>query len=349
MRPAAQRPPGPRLREDLARHWFVLGLAAVTLGTAVDPGGVPAAAGLWLKAHRAPEIIVSAIFLFSGARLSAPEMRRGATDLRAIGLALGAIFLAAPALAWLLGLLPVGPGVRIGLFLVAAMPTTLSSGVVMTGAAGGSEATALAITLVSNWAAVGTVPWTLEALLGAGRHLPPGALHKGALALRIALLVVLPLCAGLILRPRLPGPARRLLPRLGTVSQVLVLVMVWVGVAGSRSTLAANPAALLPAVAVSVVFHGLMWAVLFPAVRLARLGPGRREAVIFMGGQKTLPLSVLLQTILFPAYGEALVVCVVHHLAHLVMDGYLVGRLAPRRAPAAVTGGARAPCDPAAP
>ncbi|MBW2597910.1 MAG: bile acid:sodium symporter [Deltaproteobacteria bacterium] len=46
-----------------------------------------------------------------------------------------------------------------------------------------------------------------------------------------------------------------------------------------------------------------------------------------MGSQKTLPLSVILQVSLFPQYGLALVVCVLHHLVHLLMDGYLVGRL----------------------
>jgi sodium/bile acid cotransporter 7 len=46
-----------------------------------------------------------------------------------------------------------------------------------------------------------------------------------------------------------------------------------------------------------------------------------------MGGQKTLPLSIILQVSLFSQYGIALVVCVLHHIVHLAMDGYLVERL----------------------
>ena len=61
--------------------------------------------------------------------------------------------------------------------------------------------------------------------------------------------------------------------------------------------------------------------------RILAIGPGRRESVIFMGSQKTLPLSVILQVTLFPDYGLALVVCVVHHVLHLIMDAYLVERL----------------------
>ena len=65
-------------------------------------------------------------------------------------------------------------------------------------------------------------------------------------------------------------------------------------------------------------------------VEMAGIGPGRRESVIFMGGQKTLPLSVILQVTLFPTFGLALVVCVLHHIIHLIMDAYLVERLKDR-------------------
>jgi hypothetical protein len=53
----------------------------------------------------------------------------------------------------------------------------------------------------------------------------------------------------------------------------------------------------------------------------------RCASVLFVGGQKTLPLSVILQVSLFPQYGLALVACVMHHLIVLMMDGYLVGKL----------------------
>ena len=74
-------------------------------------------------------------------------------------------------------------------------------------------------------------------------------------------------------------------------------------------------------------FHGVLLATAGVFVRCLKLDKGRRESVIFMGGQKTLPLSIILQVSLFPQYGLALVFCVLHHLIHLLMDGYLVGRL----------------------
>ena len=65
-------------------------------------------------------------------------------------IAISIIFLMSPLTALLSGQLPLDTGVKIGIFLVAVMPTTLSSGVVMTGAAGGNMAHALVITILSN-------------------------------------------------------------------------------------------------------------------------------------------------------------------------------------------------------
>jgi len=74
-------------------------------------------------------------------------------------------------------------------------------------------------------------------------------------------------------------------------------------------------------------FHAILLATAAILIGCLKLGKGRRESVIFMGGQKTLPLSIILQVSLFPQFGLALVVCVLHHMVHLLMDGYLVGRL----------------------
>jgi sodium/bile acid cotransporter 7 len=76
-----------------------------------------------------------------------------------------------------------------------------------------------------------------------------------------------------------------------------------------------------------VIFHGTLLAAAGLFIRFFKLSRGRRESVLFVGGQKTLPLSVILQVSLFPQYGLALVVCVMHHLVVLMMDGYLVGKL----------------------
>ncbi len=76
------------------------------------------------------------------------------------------------------------------------------------------------------------------------------------------------------------------------------------------------------------LFHGVLVGSAFAATSIFKIGKNRRESVIFMGGQKTLPLSVILQVTLFPEAGIVLAVCVIHHIVHLLMDSFLVRKLA---------------------
>ena len=52
--------------------------------------------------------------------------------------------------------------------------------------------------------------------------------------------------------------------------------------------------------------------------------------MLFAGSQKNLTLSIVFQVSLFPELHLVLVICVVHHVIHPLIDGYLVGRLGDR-------------------
>ncbi|GAB4269754.1 MAG: bile acid:sodium symporter [Deferrisomatales bacterium] len=300
-------------------------LLAVGL-TVADPTGRVATAGRWAAAHRGVQAAVWTIFFLSGFGLGRRRLADGVRDVPCILASLFVIFAVSPALASGLARF-VGPwGLQLGLILVGIMPTTLSSGVVMTAAAGGNPATALVVTVVANWLAVLWVPWALEWFLGAG----PAAvdLDKAALAVRIGLLVAVPLALGMAARRSAGEAAESMAARTRWVNPALVVTVVWMSASRSREALVGAPAAVVQAAALSVAYHGAVLASLWLLVTLLRFGKGRREPLLFMGGQKTLPLAVLIQSTLYPEVGQALIVCVVHHLVHLVMDGYLVTRLA---------------------
>jgi sodium/bile acid cotransporter 7 len=119
----------------------------------------------------------------------------------------------------------------------------------------------------------------------------------------------------------------RFVYRLQMLNQLLVLAIVWMAMSQARSAIISGGASVGIIFLLVFSFHGILLATAGVVVGFLKLGKGSRESVIFMGGQKTLPLSIILQVSLFPQYGLALVVCVLHHLIHLLMDGYLVGRL----------------------
>ncbi len=289
--------------------------------------------GLWLKAHHGPDFVIAAIFFFSGVALEKETLLHGLLDFKAFVSALALIFVIAPLWAHTLVQWPMDPGLAVGLFLVASMPTTLSSGVVMTQSAGGNAATALLITIVANAAAVLATPHLLKALAAGAGTFSAVALDKSALMGTLAVLVLIPLGLGTALRrplsavfqnPKCPSP--------GALNTILVIFVVWIALCGSRTTIVHGLDRMPQVLALCIIFHGGLLLAAFAFTRMFHLPPGRREAVIFMGGQKTLPLSVLLQTALFPQYGQALVLCLCHHVLHLLMDGFVLSFLkSPRR------------------
>lgn len=304
-----------------------MGLLLVFAVTVADASETISSIGRWLKMHRGPDVVIVLIFFFSGLILDARQIKSGIMDAKGIIASLIIIFLVAPIIAALFGALPVDAGVLIGIFLVAVMPTTLSSGVVMTGAAGGNMAQALVITILANGLAVFTIPVVLSLLLRLVGGSAIVYIDKLAIMIKLGFYVLLPLCFGLTIKLLTKSLMDRVVYRLQMLNQLLVLAIVWMAMSQARGTILNSSASVGIVLLLVFGFHGLLLVAAGIFAGCLKLGKGRRESVIFMGGQKTLPLSIILQVSLFPQYGLALVVCVLHHLIHLLMDGYLVGRL----------------------
>jgi len=308
----------------IRQNWFIIALVGICVLTLIDVTGTLAGMGKWFKSHNGADAVICTIFLCSGLILKREEIRAGLRDIRGAVMALVIIFAVAPLAAFIIGSLPLDPAVRIGLFLVSVMPTTMSSGVVMTGAAGGNIAHALLITVLANSLSIVTIPFSLALLLQTVDSVP---IDKVRMMIQMALLVLLPLLLGLFLRPKKGALLTTLHKGIPVLNQCLILSIVWMGLSDAKETVLSGGAQVFIILILSFFFHALLLAAGFLAIRLFRIPKGRLESILFMGGQKTLPLSVLLQGKLFPQYGMALAFCVFHHFVHLTMDGYLVGRL----------------------
>jgi sodium/bile acid cotransporter 7 len=284
----------------IKKYWFMAGLIAIFVVTLADTTEAISGIGEWFKVHHGPAVAVILIFFFSGLLLETYLLS---------------------------GQLPLDTGVKIGIFLVAVMPTTLSSGVVMTGAAGGNMAHALVITILASGLSVFSIPLVLSFLLNLVGGKTDISFDKTAMMLKITGLVILPLCIGLAVKYYAKVFFQKHDATLQLLNQCLILAIVWMALSQARAAILNGGEMIGWVLGLVFVFHGVLLASAGLLSWGLQLGPGRRESVIFMGGQKTLPLSVILQVSLFPQYGLALVVCVVHHIVHLLMDGYLVGRL----------------------
>jgi len=311
----------------IRKYWFMAGLGAVSLITIADSTQILAGWGNWLKQYHAADLVIIFIFIFSGLALTPEQLKNGLTDIKGILLTLVIIFIIAPLTAALFGLLPLNTGIIIGLFLVAVMPSTLSSGVVMTAETGGNAAHALVTTIIANSVAAFTIPFTLSFLLQIIGESASITIDKTAMILKIFLLVVVPLAGGLLLKVLWKTLYERIGSKLSIVNQGLIIFIVWIALSQTRSILLNSGSTVGLIIVLVFVFHGILLICGWGLIRVSRREKGNREIILFMGGQKTLSLSVILQVSLFPQYGIALPVCVIHHIVHLVMDGYLVERL----------------------
>ncbi|MCG8564615.1 MAG: bile acid:sodium symporter [Desulfobacterales bacterium] len=292
-----------------------------------DASGTLAKAGMFLKAHGGSSFAIFIIFLSSGMIIEMDQIQAGIRDIRATLAALVCIALVAPLAALVLTRLPLDPGVVIGLILVSVVPTTLSSGVVMTGQAGGNMAHALFVTILSNCVAIFTIPLVLPALVSGIEFSHAIAIDQWGIFIKLVLLVLVPLVAGLLLKRYLLNIGAPVKKKLGMFNQSMVLGIVFMSLSGAREVLISQASILLWILPLVVAFHLILLGAAFGGTRILGMGRGRRESVIFMGAQKTLPLAVMLQLTCFPEFGTALLVCVLHHVSHLMMDGYIAAQM----------------------
>lgn len=313
----------------IKRHWFLVGLILIFTATLADVSGLTAEAGRWCKQHHGTDITILLIFFFSGIILNPSQIKEGLTDIKGTLVALILINVIAPIISLIFTQIPLDRGIIIGLILVAAMPTTLSSGVVMTSAAGGMIAHALLITIVSNLLSVVTIPTILSILLDMAGNETQIAIDKISIMTKIFVLLVVPLLAGVLVRHLSHHWSNKTIHIFQITNQILILGIVWMGFSQSKAILVESTHYIPVIILVVTVFHSFLIGIAWAALLFFRIPVGRRESTLFMGIQKTLPLSVMLQVTLFPEYALALLVCVTHHFIMLMMDGFLVGRLRP--------------------
>ena len=124
--------------------------------------------GAWISGNvpYSGKFLIGAIFLCSGLRLKVDDIVLAFKCL--VGSMWGIVLILAltPLLSLALVQIPISPmELPFGVALFATMPTTLSSGVILTRAANGNDTLALLLTVVTNLSAIFIIPFTLQILL----------------------------------------------------------------------------------------------------------------------------------------------------------------------------------------
>jgi sodium/bile acid cotransporter 7 len=315
------------MRDFLARRWFLLGLVGGVAVALVRPD--------WLRPWFGPldplYLVPAALFLTAWGlerRNLLDAVRRPWAALWATAISYGLV----PALAWAAGHALPDADFRIGLLIMASVPCTLASAVIWTRRAGGSEATALLVVLLTtstSW--LFTTAW-LTAMTGVEAHVDAPAL------MRLLLLALLaPVAAGQLVRaaPPLAAFVARRRRLLGVVAQLLVLAVILKASVGVGEQLAGSgprpaPGLILLTIVLCLGVHLAAWAAGFWSSGWLRFGRPAQAAVGFACSQKTLPVALVVYAYFAREHPLAVFPLVVYHFGQLFVDTLIADRLAGR-------------------
>lgn len=281
--------------------------------------------GIFFKSLKLNNFLIIAIFFICGWQTTA-EMKFDRKFLLVFVSGALLTLVGAPFAGWGIAKgLALDPLSAAGLMVIAAMPPTLSSGVVMTGTAGGNTLLAMTVTIGYSFIGVFILPLILPLVLPEGTEI---VIKPWKMLLDLALLVILPAVAGVLLRcwtkKKLPSWG-------GHIPSLCVILLVWgFFSAASADMLKYDPVTLLAAAAGSLVLHLVLMAAMWYGSALFKAETPERKAMLFTGASKTLTIALATLSII-GASGNAVIPCMVFYFLQMLIDSALAGKMALKR------------------
>jgi sodium/bile acid cotransporter 7 len=303
------------MRAFLHQRWFLFALIGVLLVGMTWPAGMRPVVG-WLPGDLVVAVVTFMMALPLETRALWGAVRRPGPAWLAACINSGI----APLLGWLASW-PLPPELAKGLVVATVVPCTLATAAVWTRRAGGNDAIAFLVTMITNLSCFVIVPVWLGALMGIHADV-----DYGKIVLGLILSVVIPIVAAQLLRQWRPigGWATRRKTFLNAAAQIGVLLMVLIGAVEcgvklqsvtDRTILSAGNLATM-VVAVTVVHLSLLTLGLLLS-RVLRISRPNAIAVAFSGSQKTLMVGAYVAMSVGPL---AILPMVAYHAVQLIVD-----------------------------
>ncbi|MDO7875761.1 bile acid:sodium symporter family protein [Hymenobacter sp. ASUV-10] len=320
-----QPAPPNRLAALLARaglDWFLLGLVGVVVLAYFLPGlGSKTSPVSW---KIITTVGVALVFFFYGLKLKFAELRAGLRNWKlhlVVQLSTFALF---PALALLVRPLFHSPEDALlwqSIFFLCALPSTVSTSVVMVSIAGGNLPAAIFNASISSLLGIALTPLLTSIFLNTGT----GGSQLWGLATQLLWQVVLPVGAGLLLNSRLGAVVDRHRAGLRIFDQLTILLIVFTAFCESfeegifRSYAVADIVKLgAGMVGLYLLVFGLIWS----AGRLLNFSRPDNIVAVFCGSKKSLVHGSVMASLLFPstaATGVLLLPLMLYHALQIIL------------------------------
>jgi len=319
----------PLLRRWAATNVFVLLMAGAVLLGLIAPG--PGAADGTISLTTLTHAGVALIFCLHGANLAPSVLLSGIRQWRVHLLVQGTTYIAFPVGVGLVALAPgrlMGPELLLGFIFLAALPSTISSAVALTGLAGGHVPVAVFNASISGLIGLVLTPGIIALVSAAGS----GTVAFGPAVLSIALTVLLPFALGQIARPIIGGFLKQHKAVLSRVDRGVILLIIYTSFAASTaagiwSTFSAMEMAGT-FVIVSFLLAGAL-AFVTAAAAAFRFSQQDTSAAVFCGATKSLATGAPMAQILFadrPTIGIILLPLLLYHPLQLTVCAVVAQR-----------------------
>jgi len=313
----------------LKPDWFLLAMIAATVLAWAFPD--PGAAGGWMQPELLTKGGVALIFFLHGVALSFAALKAGTMRWPLHVVVQTSTFVMFPLLGLALNALlgeALSPELKLGLFFLCALPSTVSSSVAMTATAHGNVAGAVFNATLSSVLGVFLTPlWIAFVLNSSGTSQP-----LGPVILDLVRWLILPLAIGQACRPWLADWAKRNKPRISLVDRGAIILLVYTSFCDSfkQGIWSGNSVGQLGLItAISAVLFVVAMLVLARVAHGLKFSREDRIAAMFCGSKKTLASGVPMAKLILGAHpgpGLILLPLMIYHPLQLVVCGVLAQR-----------------------
>ena len=286
------------------------------------------AQGGWLYPEIVTKAGVALIFFLHGMSLSFGSLKRGAMNGKLHAFIQIAVFVLFPLLGLALMVATRGwlsDDLRLGLFYLCALPSTVSSSIALTAAAGGNVPGAVFNATLSSLLGIFLTPlWIKLVWQGDGVSMP-----MGTIIIDLMVWLVLPLAIGQTVRPWLATWAKRNKAWIGVLDRLTILLLIYTSFCDSfvfGVWTKHGPWAVVVTCAISVTLFFLVLYMLGFASDRLRLNREDRIAALFCGSKKSMATGVPMAQLMFgtnPALGLILLPIMIYHPFQLIICGLL--------------------------
>ena len=312
---------------------FLLAIAFAVVAALVAPG--IGANGGYLPMGAITSLGIALVFFLHGSNLAPSALRAGATNWKLNLCVHGTTFVLFPLMGLALyyataGFLP--DELRVGLFFLCAVSSTISTSIALVGIAGGNLGAAVFSATLSGLAGMVLTPLLMLGI---------GIVAKDTSALveafgDVALQLLLPFAAGQLMRPFIGGWVGKQKALVSKLDRSVIVLIVYASFCDSTQAGLWSRIAPGTLAAVVVLVAGLFGAGLLATMSMSRILRFSREdeiTTVFCGSKKSLANGAPIAKIIFgssPALGAILLPLMIYHQLQLIVCASMARRYAER-------------------